>query len=331
MQPTAGCSKTSDVLTLSKKRPRSSSGFEPQPGCSKSLDFVANDSEKPCLVIKEKRPYDADTDPFANFVSACLQADRSKDMEKIIKKLRHHYEKINREYAGSQTFADLLNSHRDRIQKKGRVFFHVQTVIMEMKRCRRANVAENGNTEARNEENGDGAGIGAVAANEEDSEDDSRRKSRIKKISVAMKQCQKKIKKLEEAEVDFDDENNSHYLQLDRYKAKIVELHAKMCEYTNEHADAGRAYLRPKHLRVTQMPLIDQAINSFINSKITSNRKKAAKGKSFVDGLIFPDFVDILECVTKVNEENKLGLDKRTQRATGKLCRIILFNYFKKA
>lgn len=337
----AGTSRSPDDTRKksSKVDKESTRVFEPKPGCSKTPDDVDN-TDKPQLVVKTKMPaYTCNQDTFPMFLSLCLQTDRDEAMKKIVAKLKRYYDEMDPAYARSREFEELLNEKRDKIGEKGkkRVYLYTSHVMDEMKRRKRRKNKETVESDKTDMEARTNATEGSAAnepieegleegeEEEEDDEEARRRKRNIKKIEHAMKKCAKIIQKLEEAEVGPDDDMNSSYMKLDRYQAKMIELWNKMCEYTNEHADAGRAYLRPKHVRVTQIPSVDQAINSFINARLGVNRKKSKKVASFVDGIIFPDYIDILECIAKVNDDQNLRLDKRTQEKIGKTMVLCLF------
>ena len=51
----------------------------------------------------------------------------------------------------------------------------------------------------------------------------------IKKLEKALERCGKEIKKLEEAEVDWDDEE-SNYVQCAKYKRRYMQLHKKIAQ-----------------------------------------------------------------------------------------------------
>lgn len=335
-EPVAGCSKTPDVVIWAepkKKKLKASPdpSFMTTPWQQQENDETGKQPEiwqqhkssgKPHLVVKTKEPASVEQDTFAMFLSLCLQVERSPEMEKIVAKLKRNYDQLDPVYSRSRIFSDFLNDIREKILAKGRIYSYISRVADEMKFRRKkaegsATKAKKGETNVPGTKETDGKVESSTEVNNDhgNSQESRRLRQKIKTIKMTMEKCAKRIRQYEVAEVDLDDDDNSNYIKMERYKSRMVELYTQLCEYTNEHPDAGRSYLRPKHLRVTQIPSIDQAINSFINSKLSYNRKKS--GKSFLDGLIFPDYVDILECVGKVNDEQKLGLDKRRQQQLG--------------
>lgn len=288
--------------------------------------------EMPKLVVKERKviSYVAH-DIFPQFISLCLKKCHDSDMEKIIDKLKRRYEELDSIYAGSENFALFLNEKRDAIIKNDKkLYVHIGEVMNELKRIIREQ--KNSKEKRTNSVAYDAVPSTSYAVNktsikntaESGDEDDDTEYidndtlKKIKTIQIAMRKCEVRIKKFEEAEVDFDDDGDSNYIKMERYKQRMIELYNKMCELTGENTDAGRSYLRPKHISTTQIVAVDQAITNFINAKI-SKRNKLKKMGSLTDNLICPDFWDILECISRCNEKRNLGLDDAKQRQIGKI------------
>lgn len=57
----------------------------------------------------------------------------------------------------------------------------------------------------------------------EESEYDSKRQRQIRKLEKTLKKLHRAIQKLEEQEVDFDDDEDSVYLLTERYFINIIE------------------------------------------------------------------------------------------------------------
>ncbi|XP_011695492.1 PREDICTED: MATH and LRR domain-containing protein PFE0570w [Wasmannia auropunctata] len=287
--------------------------------------------KKAQLIVKEKKRISyVSHDVFPLFISLCSQkcpqSERT-DMEKIIDKLKRHYENMDPIYAGSENFVTFINEKREAIMSDDKkIYVYIQEVVNEMKR----RINRSNSQASRINEIYDAVPSTSYAANKvpvnnvaESDDDDSEisddneenanpeTKRKIKAILHTMKKCEAVIKKLEEEDVDFNDENNSTYIKETRYKQKMVELYTKLCELTGENADAGRVYLRPKHLNVTRIGSVDQAITNFINSKIT-RRNQMKKIGARTNDLIFPDYRDILKCVNRCNDKKKLGLSENT-------------------
>ncbi|XP_077267801.1 daxx-like protein isoform X1 [Temnothorax americanus] len=290
---------------------------------NKNLPDQEVTTEKIQLIVKEKKKISyVSQDVFPLFISLCLQKcpkNDKRDMDKIVDKLKRRYENLDPIYAASENFVTFLNEKREAITSNSKkMYVHIEEVMNEM-RVKKSQALQNNkiydavpstsyatnnvpvNIEVESSDEDD-------ADNEENENSETRR--RIKEVTKAMEKCERRIKKLEEKEVDFNEENDSNYIKVERYKEKMVELYDKFCELTGENADAGRVYLRPKHFNVTRIVAVDQAITNFINSKIT-RRNQMKKTGTLVDDLIFPDHRDILECVNRCNDRKKLGLDEK--------------------
>jgi len=288
--------------------------------------------KEPKLIVKEKKKISyIEHDIFPLFISLCLQKSQNnkdkEDMEKIVTKLKRRYENMDPVYANSINFTSFLNEKREAIKdNSSKKYVYIEEVMNHMKSRKKLQ------TTSQNNERYDAIPSTSYATNnlinnttehmpsDEDDNNDSeqfRLRKKVKQVQHAMVKCELIIKKLEEAEVDFQDENDSAYIKVERYKQRMVELFNKLCELTGENADAGRAYLRPKHFSTTRIVVVDQAITNFINSKITL-RNQMKKIGALTNDLIFPDYRDILECVNRCNEKKNLGLDGRKRQQMGK-------------
>lgn len=295
--------------------------------------------EKPQLVIKEKKKISyVAHDVFPLFISLCLQKSKDKDrkdMEKIVNKLKMRYEELDLEYTSSEHFVSFVNEKRAAIMNNDKkIYVYIEEVMNEMKRRfkKKSRILPSKETydavpSTSYATNNLSVNNAAKSDYGNDNEENANpcTKDKIKLILQSMTRCKGIIRKLEEAEVDFDKEENSTYMKVERYKQRMVELYNKYCELTGENADAGRAYLRPKHISSTRIVAVDQAITNFINSKI-ARRNKIKKAEALTDDVIFPDYRDILECVSRCNDTRNLGLDRRKQEQMGKIC--INFNIY---
>ncbi|XP_012059816.1 PREDICTED: putative uncharacterized protein DDB_G0267840 [Atta cephalotes] len=275
------------------------------------------------LIVKEKKKISyISQDVFPLFISLCLQKCPKQDkseMAIIVDKLKRRYENLDPIYARSNNFVTFLNEKRKAITNNNKkIYIHIQEVMNEMKKRtkKKSQINEIYDAVPSTSYATSNVPINAVESdNDNDSEDEDNEENletrrKVKEILHAMKRCDTIIKKLDEEEVDFDEENNSNYMKVEKYKQKMTQLYDKLCELTGENADAGRTYLRPKHLNVTRIVAVDQAITNFINCKITQRNRLKKKG-NLTDNLIFPDYSDILECVNRCNEKKKLGLKQK--------------------
>lgn len=291
---------------------------------------------KPQLIIKEKKNISLpEQDIFPSFLSLCLQKRREPAMEVIVNKLKRRYEQMNPVYAKSEAFQNFLNNKRNAILSSDNMIFqHIMDVKIEMKsksnkNSKSALQIETNKTNVHKDvlsssiASSSSSNVNNIKETETDEDDfedntmDPDTKRKFKKIKKVMNMCSKRIKILEESEVNFNDEDNSNFIKLEKYKERMVKLYNEYCRITGDNQDAGRSYLRPKHLNTTQISSVDYAITNFINAKITK-RNKLKKSGRFTDDLIFPDYRDILKCVSSCNERNNLGLTAKKQAQIAK-------------
>ncbi|XP_015124051.1 death domain-associated protein 6 [Diachasma alloeum] len=307
----------SDEKTLSK----SASMNWSFPSTSRAGSSSERKNNGPKLMIKEKRPVDRNdigSEVFAQFLSLCLTKDRSPDMKKIVEKLKRRYEQTDPAYVQCPAFISLLNEKRDSLMKEGSVYTHICEIHSEMK-CRKK-----GAVLPKEEE------VAEESAVEEVRAESSPVDRRVKLLSKAMTKCEKRIKELREAEVDWDDDDNSNYMKLSKYEEKMTRMYAKMCELTGDDYDAGRRYLKPKNLKVTGIPDVDQAIISFMSKKLKDKRKRTQQGLSTANCVIFPDYCDIINCIKECNEQQKLRMKEEKIEEVAKKAFADLGNHLQK-
>ncbi|PSN47160.1 hypothetical protein C0J52_13503, partial [Blattella germanica] len=253
---------------------------------------------------------------FEKFVSTCRNGHKSADMEKILLKTRGYYNKAKETYIMSKEFQNLITKKTEEIvNDPHRIYVYIKDVVDEIRSRRQKppnaldgppnkkmklssddcenTTADTKNDEKENvgEENGEKIDIGEIASRGE-----SRYiNAKIKKLSKALKKVSAVIKKLEETEVDFDEENDSSYIKLERYKERFCKINNKLCELTGDR-NAGK---RPRiAFSGTQSTEINRCIERFVNST----------GQ-------FPDFHDILSLVKKTDVENKMKADEQRKIA----------------
>ncbi|XP_014242823.1 uncharacterized protein LOC106662896 [Cimex lectularius] len=101
----------------------------------------------------------------------------------------------------------------------------------------------------------------------------------------------KRIDKLEEMEVESDDEMENPYVLLGRYRAKASQVYEKICRLEEKAPHADRQYLQRFTYSGKGPVQVQRALEKYYNM----TRK-------------FPNFKDVLKITNKVNEENKLSL-----------------------
>jgi hypothetical protein len=93
------------------------------------------------------------------------------------------------------------------------------------------------------------------------------------------------IQRLEEKEVDFDDDSDSSYIRLQRYRERFCKVHEKLCELTGDSV----AY-KVNRRRIAFSGTDSSDINRFIEKFVNKTGQ-------------FPDFHDILSLVKSVQSD----------------------------
>ncbi|GLV43749.1 Daxx-like protein [Carabus blaptoides fortunei] len=113
----------------------------------------------------------------------------------------------------------------------------------------------------------------------------------IKKLNVSLLRINKKIKKIEEKPVNWDDDGDSTYIQLERYRKRFCDIHKKLCSYTKQNPFAGRPMFRKLDFTASKYEHINRAID-----------KLYSKNKSF------PTHCEVDQCVRKCVRDNNLTI-----------------------
>ena len=113
----------------------------------------------------------------------------------------------------------------------------------------------------------------------------------ILKLEKALKACAKEIEKCEEAEIDWDNDDESNFIMADRWKKKFMHIHNKLAEYKGMSKSLDRRSDKSFKFSDSKYPEINKKIERFVNKTKT-----------------FPDFWDIKKQIEKVNEDNNLRL-----------------------
>lgn len=125
----------------------------------------------------------------------------------------------------------------------------------------------------------------------------ARKDQQIRRLNHALYLLKKRIARLDEAEVDLDDEDNSTYLLVERYKKRACEIYEKICDITGESKHACRSTRRPIEFNGTAYPLFNRTIQSFVNRTRT-----------------FPDLEDVRRCLEHCNKQYGFDLSREEVR-----------------
>lgn len=261
------------------------------PGSSTTADShsTSRSSEK-----KEKRTNHVEKNPigkeFAELLDACRKADSSKEMELLIqKKLIRYYECVHPDYINSKSFRKTLAAvTQDVNEHPDLVYLKLSSIVEELNIRRKS----------RN----------SVMTNENVTSTGSERKdNQIRRLNRALYILKKRIAKLAEAEVDFDEDINSAYMMEERYKKRAFEIYEKICDITGESKHAHRITRKPIKFDGTHYPEFNRTIQTFVNRTNT-----------------FPDFFDVLKCLQHCNTQYgyRMRRDEMTKIAQDAFIRI---------
>lgn len=163
---------------------------------------------KPRLIRNSRTP------ELLNLVEACRNAEPSQEMKTIIKtKLMKYYHSVHPDFITSKNFLRSLKATTEEIKREPHLVYTSLKVVIDELNARRKSKA----TVLTNEENVDGAGTG-----------DAEKDARLKVLYRALVKCKRMITDLDEAEVDWEDDDNSSYLKKVRFEKRAVEIYAKV-------------------------------------------------------------------------------------------------------
>lgn len=238
------------------------------PGSSTADSHSTSRSEK-----KKERKNDMERNPigkeFGELLDACRKADSSPEMELLIqKKLIKYYECVHPDFINSKSFKKTLASVTgDVLANPELVYLKLASIVEELniRRKSRNSVMTNENVTSTGSEKKD---------------------NQIRRLNRALYILKKRIAKLEEMEVDFDEDINSAYMMEERYKKRAFEIYEKICDITGESKHAHRIVRKPVHFDGTHYPEFNRTIQTFVNRTNT-----------------FPDFFDVLKCLQHCNSQ----------------------------
>ncbi|OWF44789.1 histone-lysine N-methyltransferase, H3 lysine-79 specific-like [Mizuhopecten yessoensis] len=115
----------------------------------------------------------------------------------------------------------------------------------------------------------------------------------IRRLEKLLEDIRNKIEELKNADLSLDalGEEDSAYIQEDRYQHKFVKVWKKLCELKGAESNTGRPVERRFFYKGTRYPEVNRKLEKFIN-----------KHK------IFPDFHDVQKVIRDTSKQKKLGL-----------------------
>ncbi|XP_025831289.1 death domain-associated protein 6 isoform X2 [Agrilus planipennis] len=130
-----------------------------------------------------------------------------------------------------------------------------------------------------------------------------KKEKNIRALEKAIYNLRKKISALEEAEVDFDEDENSSYIKMQRYRERAAQLYKRYCGYINENPYKGRPSYSRLDISCSKFPEINRAIDKHFRNKD-----------------LFPTYYDMEKLIKKCIERHKLELSKTELNEEVKTC-----------
>ncbi|XP_073822624.1 daxx-like protein isoform X2 [Musca autumnalis] len=270
---------------------------------------VAKDHTNNNKETKIKPPSRSPLEPeYAELIKVCRDADKSDDMEKLIKtKLIKYYYEVHEDFVKSKSFRKSIRKVVEAIRAEpDLVYYNLKTIVEELKARRKAKVVEPPPTlQEKGEEKmtvADDAkapqslpttslaSTAEVATPTHISTGNKKLDEQIKKLNKALYVLTKRIEVLEETAVDWDDDDSS-FLQVERFKKRACQIYEKICDLTGESKNARRLVKKPIKFNETRIPQFNKTLQAFIN------RTKE-----------FPDYFDVLRMLEHCNRTYNLGL-----------------------
>ncbi|KAH8255443.1 hypothetical protein KR038_003271 [Drosophila bunnanda] len=256
------------------------------------------------------------TPEYSALVKLCLDLEQTSDMERLAQgKLTRYYYNVHKSFVKSRGFREMVELAIMRIKNdSGMVFVHLKSVVDELKARQIARVREKPKASARDspqpgsstakqrnvqneqrEQSPMRVEDQEAEAEEEEPEPDSptldkRLGERIRKLNHTLATIKKRIEMLEEADVDWNDEDSS-YLQLERYKKRACQIYEKICDLTGESKNASRQLKQAITFKDSAYPDFNRTLSAFVNRMQE-----------------FPDYHDVLQLLEHCNKEKELGL-----------------------
>ncbi|CAK1548362.1 unnamed protein product [Leptosia nina] len=252
------------------------------PQDNKKSEDITND-----MVHQSKEEFNA---IYQKFIETCFRIENSSDMQKIVaNKIKPYYKQCPPEYVNSEEFQDLVSAKTMAIENTPtHMYYYIRNVVDELKtqkKMAKAALVKNNENKDNVDELLDTSGY------------DEKRQRQIRKLDKTLKKLHRAIQKLEEKEVDFDDEDDSVYLLTERYKDRILRVHAKFCQLTNTKMPS-EPFIK-LDCQAGRSPGPVKKLEKWINKKVPLGQPRP-----------FPDFHDVLRCVKEANEEDNLGLSE---------------------
>lgn len=235
------------------------------------------------------------TKELEKFIKACRAAESSTEMKQVIKtKLMKYYHSVHPDYVTSKNFLRSLKTASEEVLREPHFVYAKLKIIIDELDARRKSKA----TVFTSDDAVSAKGTG-----------DEEKDAQLKVLYGALVKCKRTIADLEEAEVDWEDDDNSAYLKKVRFEKRACEIYHKVsccrthhqphlqlipfqiCELTGESTHAHRIVKKPIVFKGTDFPEFNKQLQKMVNKKNE-----------------FPNFRDVLKCLDFRNKKHNFGL-----------------------
>ncbi|XP_059617448.1 death domain-associated protein 6 [Phlebotomus argentipes] len=213
---------------------------------------------------------------YQELLDICRESENTPDMEMLIdKKLIRYYRDVHPDFVNSKSFCKTVRSVIEDIKANpGLVYLKISSILEELNTRRKSRDI-------------------VMVSDEPTSSVSEKRHGQIKRLSKALYYLKKRIARLEETEVDFNDDSHSAHIQAELYKKRACQIYEKICDLTGESKTAQRAVRKPIRFQETDYPEFNRALQMFVNR---TN--------------VFPDSMDVYKCLDHCNKQFGFGLRK---------------------
>lgn len=239
---------------------------------------------------------------YKNLIDACKAADSDDDMVKIIEKLQRYYRRAPSDYVNSSAFRKMVNGVTHHIKTDPNTMFHKLIDLLDELKTRKTETNGNGTgTHGERTAPVEVVEVAAPPVDPKEREKEEKRVKKIKELSNALKKLKAKIRRYEQAEVDWDDEGNSNYMITERFKERAYKVYCKLCDHTGESRNAEQSVRKTLKFKATDYREFNRHLQNFVNGS----------GK-------FPDMFDVIRIIDYCNTTYDYGLDKQHRYSIGK-------------
>lgn len=228
---------------------------------------------------KELASKNEHTRELAALIEACRNAEPSADMKQVIKKkLLKYYHLVHPDYVKSKNFLKSLRETANEINKEPHlVYVKLKEIIDELDIRRKSKTVV-----VTNEDSVEIKGTG-----------DEAKDLHLKKLQKGLVKLKRTIDDLDQAEVDWDDDENSSYLKKSRFEKRASQIYKEICDITGESSHAHRIVKKPIKFKGTDFQAFNVKLQKLVNKK-----------KSF------PNYLDVLKLLDYCNKTHNFGLTR---------------------